>query len=223
MDLVEHAQGADLERFGETETAPFIGADRAGAGADVRDQCGGLEKTVFARDLAGNRNEIQPCLIRAGEKLDLDARGMTDPFEENIGIGGFAHGAGGDRLAAGHAVFAHLFPEIGQHVAQELDGFIADLAVAEHIGTEGHGPFQLFQRSEFERPAVDLGDEQPGGMRPHVDRRHRHHPGVLIRRVLFFRFSGHRSFLSADFVTYFRGKAFASRFRRIFDFFREKI
>ena len=197
MHLIQGAERTDFQRFRKTETAAVISTDFTRPGADVGNQSRMGKETVLTRNVARDGAVIQPGFIGSGKKLYLNARGVAYAFQKNIGIFSFANRAGGNCLAAGYVIFSHFFPEIAQHIAENLNGFIADFPVAEHIGTERNRFFQFFQRSELTSGPVDFGNQHTRGMRTYVNRRHRNDGrfgGVLLNSgifIVFFLACGH--------------------------------
>jgi ABC-type branched-subunit amino acid transport system ATPase component len=140
-------------------------------GQRAADQLGGAAADVDDADLAqrrvaerrGGAEERVPRLLLAAEDVDLDARLLLDAGQQLVAVGRLADRVGADRpdrLGAALAGQPHLLGDGAGHLGR-LAG--RDLALRAQAGE------RPLLHDLAEPPVGDLGDEQPGRVRPDVD------------------------------------------------------
>ena len=96
-EAVGEPDGAELEAAGGQRLAPLAEQQLGRAAADVDEE----HPLVEHRHRLQHAEVDQPGLLGAGDDLDVDARLVACPVEEDVGVGRLAHGAGGDGAQRG--------------------------------------------------------------------------------------------------------------------------
>src|SRR3990170_5100109 len=158
-----HPHAADVEARRGSDAAVRAEHELGRAATDVDE-----ERAVEERPPGGDAANHHCRLLRAGEQLGLEAVAPLDLAEEGIPVLRIANRAGRDGERAAHAMRLDFSPVLGEAVAhtgdrdgQEATPLVDALAEARDRYMSGDLGQLL---------ALDVRDQQPGRVRPEVDR-----------------------------------------------------
>ena len=170
--------GADVEAEPRADAVWARDHELGGAATDVEDERRPVEATV-ARDAA----EGQLGLILAAEELGREAVAPFDLAQERLAVLRVSDGARRNQECSLGAEALCLPPVVGEHVPHARDRKRQEASARIHAFAEA-GDF-LPRDDVLHAAVVDVGDEQPRGVRPLVDRGDAHGGGYASRMFLF--------------------------------------
>jgi hypothetical protein len=172
---IGQAHDAEREAFRQQDPGAVRNDELGGAAADVDEK-----QRVLARGKLAPQREIdQPRLFLAGDDLDAHARALLHGFDELLGVGRLADGAGGDRP-----------DDLGAGAAGELDEVLDGRSPRlDRLGREQPGPQRLaaqahhglLPQQDLEGPVLlHVGDQQLDAVGADVDGGERSHRGGIL-------------------------------------------
>jgi hypothetical protein len=126
----------------------------------------------------GGPEKREAALLLTREQLDGRAENLGRRDEQLFPVGGVASGAGGRGPDALDTGGVHDVAVLAQHRQGALDGVgVEPPAGVNALPEPGdvHVPLNGAERPARTTP-IAVGDQKPGGVRPHVDRRQPAHP-----------------------------------------------
>ena len=151
--------------------------------------------SVRPRHAGDHAEGRQPRLVLAAQHIDGLAAAAPDLAHEVTAVGRLAHRRGGDEGGLRHAHPAREPAEPGDRAQRPLGRLAADRAGGREVAAEPAGGALVEHRHR--RAAIAVIDDEPHGVRPDIDHRHRGvgggKAGLRVQRLDRFR-CGHERF-----------------------------
>ena len=164
--LVEQPHGSDLEAFGKDDVAVHRKGGLHAAAPDIHQQ-----GDVFLQvDRFGYCQVDQAGFFFPADDLHRDPGGLQDAVDQDLLVGGLAHGAGGDRPVLAYAVIMDHLLKRGERIDRFLHIRFTDDPdpVLEGIFPQPDGNAQAFQRFQL-AVLIHLADRQADRIRADIN------------------------------------------------------